>query len=184
MTDNRTASYAASWSIESLYRDHHGWVTSWLRRKLGNSADAADLAQDVFMRVFLRKDDPLCTPLREPKSYLVSIANSLVVDHWRRRAVEKAYLEELAKQPEVFHRSPEQRLVIIQTLCELDAMLNWLPIKAKQAFLLTHVEGLSGKLVAQRLGVSDRMVRKYLAQAMYQCMQYELAQQSNPSTAT
>ena len=30
---------------------HHGWLHNWLRAKLGNSFDAADLAQDTFIRV-------------------------------------------------------------------------------------------------------------------------------------
>jgi len=34
-------------SIEGLYADHHGWLKAWLRRRLGNSFDAADLAQRV-----------------------------------------------------------------------------------------------------------------------------------------
>ena len=35
----------------TLYSTHHGWLHNWLRAKLGNSFDAADLAQDTFIRV-------------------------------------------------------------------------------------------------------------------------------------
>ncbi len=39
----------------SLFTKHHAWLQSWLVRKMGNSFDAADLAQDVFMRVLTRQ---------------------------------------------------------------------------------------------------------------------------------
>lgn len=38
-------------SIETLYCDHHGWLFRWLRGRLGNAADAADLAQEAFLRL-------------------------------------------------------------------------------------------------------------------------------------
>jgi len=32
-------------AVQALYSSHHGWLNSWLRARLGYSADAADLAQ-------------------------------------------------------------------------------------------------------------------------------------------
>ena len=34
--------------VQTLYEGHHGWLRNWLRKRLGNSFDAADLAQDTF----------------------------------------------------------------------------------------------------------------------------------------
>lgn len=42
-------------SLETLYADHHGWLRGWLGRRLGNSSDAADLAQDTFLRLLRRR---------------------------------------------------------------------------------------------------------------------------------
>jgi DNA-directed RNA polymerase specialized sigma24 family protein len=38
----------AAYRIRILYTDHHGWLYGWLRRKLGNVCDVADLAHDTF----------------------------------------------------------------------------------------------------------------------------------------
>ncbi|MCW5618761.1 MAG: hypothetical protein KIS65_06080 [Nitrosomonas sp.] len=38
--------------IHVLYTDHHSWLYSWLRRKLGNACDAADLAHDTLLRLW------------------------------------------------------------------------------------------------------------------------------------
>jgi RNA polymerase sigma-70 factor (ECF subfamily) len=32
-------------AFHALYSSHHGWLISWLRARLDDSADAADLAQ-------------------------------------------------------------------------------------------------------------------------------------------
>ncbi|WP_439645857.1 sigma factor [Methylobacillus glycogenes] len=38
-------------ALHSLYSNHHGWLYGWLKRKLGDAGDAADLAQDTFVRI-------------------------------------------------------------------------------------------------------------------------------------
>ena len=38
-------------TLHALYRDHSGWLQNWLRRRLGNAWDAADMSQDTFLRV-------------------------------------------------------------------------------------------------------------------------------------
>ncbi|MBA4002871.1 MAG: RNA polymerase subunit sigma, partial [Delftia sp.] len=60
--------------VQSLYRDHHRWLRDWLRRKLGCSHHAADLAHDTFVRLLGRKEraDPV-----DPRAYLTTIAHGL-----------------------------------------------------------------------------------------------------------
>ncbi len=157
--------------MESLYCDHHDWLQSWLLRRLGNAADAADFAQDAFVRLIV-------TPKRfgslpEARSYLRSMANGLCVDLWRRRQIEGAWLEALAAQPEAFSPSSEDQVIILQVLQEIDVMLRGLSVKAAQAFVLAVGCEMTDKEVAAELGVSTRMIRKYVAQAMLRCMEME-----------
>ncbi|MCP6134986.1 helix-turn-helix domain-containing protein, partial [Klebsiella pneumoniae] len=51
----------------------------------------------------------------------------------------------------------------------LDEALLQLPDKARQALLLNRVEGLTQAQIAQRLGVSESMVAKYIGQALRHC---------------
>lgn len=157
--------------VEGLYRDHHGWLQDWLRRRLGNAADAADLAQDAFVRLIVaprRFDTP-----PQARSYLRLMANGLCIDLWRRRRVEEAWLEALAAQPESFAPSLEHQLIVLQALQEIDAMLRGLSARAAHAFVLAVGCEMTDREVAAELGVSDRMVRKYVAQAMLRCMEVE-----------
>jgi len=155
---------------ERLYLDHHGWLLRWLRRRLGCAHNAADLAQDTFLRVLARRDERTALDARQPRSYLRVIAHGLVVDHFRRRALEQAYLEALAALPEPVSISPEEREIILETLDRIDAMLERLPPKVRQAFLLSQVDGWAYDRIAERIGVSVRTVKRYMREAFEQCL--------------
>src|SRR3546814_4546759 len=58
-------------AAHGLYRDHRGWLDGWLRRKLGNACDAADLVQDTFVRVLRHRAE--LAMVREPRAYLTTI---------------------------------------------------------------------------------------------------------------
>ncbi|SAI49618.1 RNA polymerase sigma factor [Bordetella ansorpii] len=159
---------APATSVQALYEGNHGWLHQWLRRRLACNDDAADLAQDTFVRV-LQKPEELPS-LREPRAYLVTIARGLVNDLWRRRSLESAWLDALAALPGQAAPSPEEQLAMCQALQELDRMLAGLAPKAREVFVLSQLEGLSYAQIAERLGLSERTIKRYMAQAFEHCL--------------
>ena len=81
--------------VQALYEAHHSWLVARLRRKLGCAWDAADLAQNTFVRVPGTQRQQL-QELLEPRAYLTTIAHRLLSNHLRRRQIERAYLDALA----------------------------------------------------------------------------------------
>lgn len=159
--------------IATLYNDHQPWLISWLRKRTGCSQAAADFAQDTFVRVLLaERREPRAAMLNEPRHFLVTIAKRVMIDSFRRQSVERAYLEVLAAQPESFEISAEEQLSLLQTLLELDRMLDGLGVKAKTAFLLSQVQGLTYPQIAEHLQVSASSVTKYMARATECCLLY------------
>lgn len=154
-------------SIDAIYREHHGWLLGWFRRRLGGASCAADLAHDTFVRLMVSRDAQM---LNEPRAFLRTLAHGVVVNHWRRQDIERAWLEAVAVLPEPLAPSPEERLLALETLCRIDAMLDRLNPKARTAFLLAQLDGLGYAEIAAQLKVSQRMVKKYMAQAMLQCL--------------
>ena len=150
-------------SVETLYSNHHGWLQGWLRGKLGNAFDAADLTHDTFMRILIDRN---AQSIREPRSYLATVAGRVVVDHYRRRALERAYLDALAQWPAPLVPSCEESAILLQTLHEIDAMLEGLGSRLKQVFILSQFEGLTYAQIAARLGISLRTVNTDMARAV------------------
>lgn len=161
-----TAQAAHRHQIESLYVEHHGWLQGWVRRRMACSFDAADVAQDVFMRLLSRQDAVLA---RQPRAFLSTIARGLVIERWRRRELEQAWLETLAALPEAETPGPESRLMFLQALIEIDRVLDALKPPVRQAFLLAQLDGLSCPQIAVRLGVSLATAERYLAKALRAC---------------
>lgn len=154
--------------VENLYTDHHGWLRGLLRRKLGNAFDAADLAHDVYLQLLRTGRVP---PSDQSRRHLTRIANGLVIDLYRRRQIEAAYLEALALLPEPLAPSEEDRALAIETLVEIDAALHGLPAKARRALLLCKLDGMSYRDIAAELQVSVSSVEKYIAAGLLACYQ-------------
>jgi len=162
-----TAEFALQQQVENLYVDHHGWLQGWLRRRLGDSFLACDLAQDTFVSVITTH---AAGDIREPRPFLATIARRLMAHHHRRQLLESSYLEMLAALPEEMSPAPEVRLQALEALQQIDRALDGLPPKVKEAFLLAHLEGLSYADIAERLRVSASSVKQYLTRANRQCM--------------
>jgi RNA polymerase sigma-70 factor (ECF subfamily) len=152
--------------VEVLYHAHHNWLTGWLRRRLGCPDSAADLAQDTFIRVLTARETP---QIIEPRAFLTTIAKRVLFNHYRRQDLERAYAEALAQLPEVYAPSEEERAIILQTLMELDQLLDGLPRLVKRAFLLAQVDGLTYPQIAAELGISIATVKRHLSKAAMRC---------------
>lgn len=161
------ASYLPHPHFTALYSQHHSWLQRWLRVKLGNASDADDLAQDTFTRILGHPDLGV---LHEPRAFLTTVAKGVLVNWYQRQALERAYLEALAALPEPTAISPEQRILILETLHDIDALLDALPPKVKQAFLMAQLDGMAYADIAEHLGLSLITIKRYMKQAFLQCL--------------
>jgi RNA polymerase sigma-70 factor (ECF subfamily) len=161
-------------AVNDLYCDHHGWLKGWLSKRLGNTFDAADLAQDTFVRVIKARS---ALEIREPRPYLSMIAKGLLVDLFRRRSLEQSWLDALAAMPEAQQPSLEEQAILLQALVEIDRLLQGLGPKVKQTFILSQFDGLTYPQIAERLNISVRSVNNYMAKAMEHCCLMQLQMQ-------
>ncbi|MBN3864959.1 sigma-70 family RNA polymerase sigma factor [Pseudomonas frederiksbergensis] len=159
-------------TFHDLYRDHRGWLEGWLRRRMGDACDAADLSQDTFLRVLASSQR--LADLQEPRAYLLTVGKRLLSNFYNRRSLEQAYLTALAALPEDCVPSPEQRWLLLETLQALDELLDGLPVAVRRAFLWSQLEGLNYQQIAERLRVSERTIKRYMAQAYEHCLLVEL----------
>lgn len=161
-------------TVQTLYRDHGNWLEGWLRRRLGNAWDAADLTQDTFVRVLASHRQQALSNLQEPRAYLLTVGKRLLINLHKRRSLEQAYLSALASLPAESVPSPEQRWQVLEALQALDELLDGLPEMVRRVFLWAQLEGLGYAEIASRLGISERTVKRYMAKAYEHCLLVEL----------
>ncbi len=163
----RWATQRVSRPLTAMYREHHGWLHGWLRRKLVRSQHAADLAHDAFIRVLMLAEPQA---IKEPRAFLATTAGRLLIDGARRRRIEKAYMEALVIQCEdAGMPDPAAIDVALQALERIAEMLAGLPTKAREAFLLSRLDGLTYSEIAARLAVSPSTVKNYISSALVHC---------------
>jgi RNA polymerase sigma factor (sigma-70 family) len=153
--------------IDTLYRGHHSWLHAWLRRRLGNAFDAADLAHDTYLRIL--QSGRLPQP-QQSRAFLTQVAKGLVMDLHRKRQLEDAYQMALAQLPEQSVPSLETQAIVLQTLMRIDRALHALPARVRESFLLSQLDGLTYSQIAAQLGVSVGAVRKYMLKAADACL--------------
>ncbi|MFI8982909.1 RNA polymerase sigma factor [Ectopseudomonas khazarica] len=162
-------------SLLHSFQTHYEDLLRFLSRRLGDSQRAADVAQDTWLRL---ADHPDEQRVENPRAYLFRVAGNLAIDNLRRDNrlaelhVEEDVLDELSDPL----AAPEKHLLARESLVQLDAALAQLPAKAREALLLNRLDGLTHAQIARRLGVSESMVGKYLAQAMRHCRQWRSQQ--------
>ncbi|SEI50579.1 RNA polymerase sigma-70 factor, ECF subfamily [Azotobacter beijerinckii] len=152
--------------LHRLFGEHHGWLLGRLRARLGCAHDAADIASETFTQVVALEDPGA---IREPRALLTTIAKRLIYASWRRRDLERAYLEALAQQPEAVQPSAEETVLALEALAAIDQLLDGLSPKARAAFLYSQLEGLTYAEIASRLGVSVTRVHQYVVKGLTTC---------------
>jgi RNA polymerase sigma factor (sigma-70 family) len=140
-------------------------LVRFLRRNWRNDSEIADLLQDVYVRVF---EAALKQVPDSPRHFVFAIARNLLINRARRERIVPfeavADLEALDIAAEC--PGPEQMLMARDELIRLQAGVNRLPERSREAFLLRQVEGLSRREIAARMGISDKTVRWHLNEGL------------------
>lgn len=158
--------------VEKLFAEHRRALQAYFYRRIRTKADAPDLAQEVYVRM-LRVSDT--EAIRNPQLYLYTVASNLVKEH--------AVLDRCqATRVELDETNIEQRLGELPSLDSqlegsqmverLGTVLEQLPARWRTALILQHRYGLTYQEIADRLGVSSNMVKKYLAQGLGHCRRH------------
>ncbi|AUG03745.1 RNA polymerase subunit sigma [Pseudomonas sp. 09C 129] len=159
--------------VGGLFRSHYDWLCSRLRYHLHHSLDASaeDIAADTFVQLLSR---PEVLPIRQPRALLTTISQRLVYQLWRRRDLERAYLDALQHDEETVQPSPQDLAQMLEALEAIDRLLDGLPAKVRATFLLSQVNGLTYPQIAEQLGISQRSVSDYMTRAAQRCLRLSL----------
>ncbi|MCJ2080520.1 sigma-70 family RNA polymerase sigma factor [Methylobacterium sp. J-090] len=147
--------------VETLFREHSSWLGSWLSRQPWTVQASEDIVSDVFLSLLTL---PNMASVREPRAMMTTIAKRIIFDARRRKTLQNAYEDALLAIPEAVDASPEERLIIMQALQKVDQVLASLSLRARTAFLMSQIDGMSNKEIARELNVSLGAVSKYMTQ--------------------
>ncbi|WP_431858208.1 RNA polymerase sigma factor [Azospirillum sp.] len=150
-------------------QEHYADLLRFLARRMGDPDRAADVAHDTVLRLAAAGD--AVAEVQDPRAYLFRVAGNLAIDTLRqnaRRAAVAASDDAVEAVPDPAPL-PDSTLLARERVRQLGAALDALPAKPRQALLLSRMDGMTHAQIAARLGVSESMVAKYIAQALRHC---------------
>ena len=157
--------------VVAVAAEHSQRLRRFLMARVRNTADAADLVQEVFLRLLRIQDTET---IRMPEAYVFALANHVLYQHRLRqsRSLEPGELiEAMAEAQSAAENDPLLQAETRQRIDELEQVLRQLSPKARAALVLHRRDGYSIEEIGAQLGVSRAMAKKYLAKALLQCRQ-------------
>ena len=148
-------------AFEVLYMTYYNKVLAYTSSLLHNSVKAEDATQDVFLKIWrnrhtLREDDNI-------NSYIYLTARRVVLDIFRDDKYAQRYKDW------TFSSSNEES-VEASSMNEIETiaakMIECMPQKRKEAFLLSRKSGLTAKEIADKMDISVNTVNKHIALAL------------------
>ncbi|MDT9600194.1 RNA polymerase sigma factor [Sphingosinicella rhizophila] len=150
--------------FENLNRRFRPALMAYFLRRLHNHADAEDLTQAVFVRLAALPPKEL----QSPEAYVFQIAANLLKDRFRRDRVRADYSASL-NAVEGRGIDPIDPLRIVsgrEDLAKLREGLAALPERVRATFLLSRLENVERRTLAETYGVSISTIDRDLAKAL------------------
>jgi len=144
---------------------HEATLVQFLRRNWRDKSEIEDLLQEVYVRVYeaARKELP-----QSAKPFVFTIARNLLINRFRQQQVvaieavaDLDTLEVSADDP-----APDRAAIAREEFRRLQAAIDRLPPRCREAITLGRIEGLTGREIAHRMGISEAAVSKHLARGM------------------
>jgi RNA polymerase sigma factor (sigma-70 family) len=152
-------------TFQAIYRDERPRLLRYFLYKLGNRADADDLANETMTRYLGAAPTASITT---PRAYLTRIATNLLRDRAERGSTKLAQLS--VPLDEGLNRAagldPHREVESRQELERWKAILLQLPARTLEIFLLNRVEGISYREIAAELGLPLWMIQKHMLKAI------------------
>jgi RNA polymerase sigma-70 factor (ECF subfamily) len=139
-------------------------LMQFLQHNWRNKSDIADLRQDIYIQVY---ESALKGLPESPKAFVFTIARHLLIRRMRREQIVpfEAVSDFDALGAAIETPGPENSVIARDELRRLQGAVDRLPPRAREAFVMQQVEGLSRREIASRMGVSEKTVKTHLRDA-------------------
>ena len=151
--------------IEDLVNEHQREIIGFHYCFVGNLADAEDLAQETFIKVY-KKINTL-KDHKKAKSWLYSIARNTVIDFFRKNknkeiALSDALLDSIAQTTTAAY---QEKAISNEISKELDRCIDRLVKEDRAIVRLLYYEGFSYKEIADLLNINENTLKSRLHRA-------------------
>jgi len=147
-------------------------LRAYLQKRFPDLSDHDDLVQESYVRLLRARREGRIT---SAKALLFTVARNLAIDMFRRRRHISSHepISDTANQAAL--EEPIDFIAAAERQRRLDALLESvvaLPERCRMVMMLRHIDGLSYKEIADRLGISANTVRVHMVKGLKECTAY------------
>jgi len=156
---------ASKKSFDILYHRYSGKLYNFVMKvSKGDSYIAEELVQRTFIKVWETRD--YINPEKSFISYLCTIAKNMLLNEYEHQTIQFIY-EQYVKVKESDNDNSTENEVDKKLLEDyIDKLADELPPKRKEIFILSRKEGLSNKMIAKQLNISESTIETQLSKAL------------------
>ena len=151
--------------VSTLFSEHNEALVRYLSVRLSNSQEAAEVAQEAYIRLLSLDKPDTVSYLR---AFLYKTADNIAIDRLRRRRRTEAIFdsEESEGESRSEVQNPERQLSAKQSIAQLRSYVTELPPKCQKAFVMYKFQECEYAEIAEAMGLSENMIRKYVLRAL------------------
>lgn len=150
--------------MENTYKQYRDFLYRFFIKHVKIPALADDLAQDVFIKFWQRKE--YAHSVENINAWLYTLARNHLYDHYRKLATEKKYQEAIWQEMEQHADNVTQEIYKNELDEQIGSILKKLPPRQIEVYQLSRENGLSLEEVAKTLEISPNTAKNHLVQAL------------------
>ena len=145
-----------------LFDTYFDAIRSFIFYRCGDIDTASDMAQEIFMKVWEKKEQLHKNNL---KALLYKIANEMVISAYRKETSRNHFEQEMIYDNES-DLSPEDEILFKELASSYARALEQMPEKQRVVFLMSRNDELKYHEIAGRLDISIKTVEKRMNSAL------------------
>ena len=157
-------------AISTLFTSYQKEIKTFLNRRTNCEHTAEDLTQEVYLNLMKKEISPKKNKIDNIRAYLYKTAKNIAINHHvaeQRRKVLWQVSNELIETTDTI--TPDRVIDDTQKVHILNDALSELPLLSQKIFVLSRINGMKQKDVANKLGIHITTVEKNLSKAVRHC---------------
>ena len=162
--------YSLEYTLKHIFHKYAKNLCLYARNYLPVEADAEDIVQDVFLKLWERRE--LLDNISLTSFLFMMVRNSClnylkhrqIADTVQQRIPDTETAERLCAAD--FVPDPSSLLIQKELSDSIDQIMEELPPKCKEAFVLSRLNGLKNREIAEHMAITEKVVEKHITRAL------------------
>ena len=152
-------------AFDEMYERYFIPLLNTAFKRLQSKEDALEIVQDLFVQLYFKRKQIEHT--HNLGGYLQMMLRNKIIDRFREQLVRKKHIYQIQQmKAETEPNAPEVSMDVKMLEQKIHAVIEQLPDKCREVFLLSRFDNLSHQAIAQKLNISVSTVEKHIVKAL------------------